>query len=177
MKTLPTIVFLLLSTSVHADVVKVTDAKTGTVELVKTRSFSLVKNADKKVYTKSDINRIVKLASIKNKVDEKLIHAVIKAESSYKKNAISKVGAAGLMQLIPATATRFGVTDRFDVKQNIDGGTKYLKFLLNTFKNTPLAVAGYNAGENAVIKYNYKIPNYPETKNYVKVVMENYTTE
>jgi soluble lytic murein transglycosylase-like protein len=177
MKTLSTIFFLLLSHSACADVVKVIDTKTGNIELVKTRSFSLAKNIDKKIYSKADINRFVKLASIKNKVDEKLIHAVIKAESSYRKNAISKVGAAGLMQLIPATATRFGVTDRFDVKQNIDGGTKYLKFLLNTFKNTPLALAGYNAGENAVIKYNYKIPNYPETKNYVKVVMENYVTE
>lgn len=176
MKTIAAITALLLSSSIHADVIKVKN-NNGSVGLVKTRTFKLAKHINKKMYSKDDINRFVKVAALKNNVEEKLIHAVIKAESSYKKDAISSAGAAGLMQLIPATATRFGVSDRFDAKQNIEGGTRYLQFLLTKFKNKQLAIAGYNAGENAVVKYNYQIPNYPETKNYVKVVMSNYIND
>jgi soluble lytic murein transglycosylase-like protein len=122
----------------------------------------------------ANINDIVALKAAENSVDEKLVHAVIKAESAYNPRAISPVGAAGLMQLMPDTAKRFGVVDRYDPEQNISGGTKYLRFLLDTFGDVKLAVAAYNAGENAVIKYGNKVPPYPETQNYVNKVLENY---
>ena len=85
-------------------------------------------------------------------------------------NAISSAGASGLMQLMPATAERFGVTDRADPKQNIKGGVAYLDWLLKEFKgDAVLALAGYNAGENAVKKHE-GVPPYAETQNYVKVI-------
>jgi soluble lytic murein transglycosylase-like protein len=127
-----------------------------------------------KVLTAQEINSYIHKASLKYNVDEKLIHAVIKTESTYRTKAVSKKGAVGLMQLMPATATRFGVSDRADAKQNIDGGVKFLKFLLDTFKDTKLAIAGYNAGEHAVMRHNNSIPPYPETKNYVGLVMAAY---
>ena len=106
-------------------------------------------------------------------VDPSLIKAVIKTESNFDPNAVSSKGACGLMQLIPETAERFSVTDIFDPRQNIYGGTEYLSYLLSLFKgDTELALAGYNAGENAVIKYNNQIPPYKETQNYVKKVMK-----
>lgn len=101
-----------------------------------------------------------------------LLHAVIEAESAYKANAISKVGAVGLMQLMPETAERFGVQDRYDPTQNMQGGAKYLNILLDLFKNDlRLALAAYNAGENAVIRHGYKIPPFPETQRYVEKVL------
>lgn len=104
-----------------------------------------------------------------------LLHAVIRAESAYDPNAVSHKGAVGLMQLMPATAKRYGVDDRHDPKQNLRGGASYLKDLLIQFNfDLKLAVAAYNAGENAVIRSGYKIPNYRETKNYVAKVMRFY---
>jgi soluble lytic murein transglycosylase-like protein len=115
---------------------------------------------------------LIAKAADRHQVDAKLLHAVIQAESSYNATAISSAGAMGLMQLMPETARRYGVTDRRDPDQNIDGGTRYLKHLLQLFdSNLNLAVAAYNAGENAVIKYNNTIPPYPETRNYVEVVL------
>jgi soluble lytic murein transglycosylase-like protein len=126
-------------------------------------------------YTKAHIAKIIRTAATKHHVEEKLLHAVIQTESSYDSDAISKVGAVGLMQLMPATAARFGVIDRTDPNQSIDGGTKYLKHLLTLFKgNKRLAIAGYNAGENAVIRHNRSIPPYPETIAYVSNVMTRY---
>ena len=127
-----------------------------------------------KIVTQKEINMLIHNAAIKYSVDEKLIHAVIKTESTYRPIAVSKKGAVGLMQLMPATASRFGVQDRSDVKQNIDGGVKFLSFLLKTFKNTELAIAGYNAGEHAIMRHNNSIPPYPETRNYVGLVMAAY---
>jgi soluble lytic murein transglycosylase-like protein len=95
-------------------------------------------------------------------------------ESSYNPYAISYKGAQGLMQLMPATARRFGVTNPFDPKQNIEGGVKYLKFLQDTFKDDRLAIAAYNAGEKAVAKYNNNVPPYPETVSYVARVGKKY---
>ncbi|MGR8981070.1 MAG: lytic transglycosylase domain-containing protein [Gammaproteobacteria bacterium] len=115
---------------------------------------------------------MVAQAAKKHQVDAKLLHAVIQAESSYNPTAVSPAGAVGLMQLMPATASRFGVYDRTDPYQNIDGGTRYLKHLLTMFdSNLPLAVAAYNAGENAVIRNHNTIPPYRETRNYVKDVL------
>jgi soluble lytic murein transglycosylase-like protein len=122
----------------------------------------------------ASINDIVTEKSRLYKVDANLIKAVIQAESAYNPKAVSKAGAVGLMQLMPETAKRFGVFNRLDVKQNIDGGVRYLKVLLDMFDNNiKLAVAGYNAGENAVINHGYKIPPYKETREYVKKVVAN----
>lgn len=104
-----------------------------------------------------------------------LLHAVITAESWYDADAVSRAGAVGLMQLMPATAARYGVQDRTDPTSNIDGGSRYLRDLLVMFKNDlKLAVAAYNAGENAVIRHGYRIPPYAETQDYVQKVLEFY---
>ena len=100
-------------------------------------------------------------------VDEAIVRAIIHAESAYNPNALSRVGAQGLMQLMPATARRFGVTNAFDAGQNIRGGVQYLAWLLKRFNgNLTLAAAGYNAGEGAVDKYK-GVPPYSETQRYV----------
>jgi len=103
-------------------------------------------------------------------VDEAVVRAIIHAESAFNPRAVSRVGAQGLMQLMPATAERFGVSDAFDAAQNIRGGVKYLAWLLKRFDgNVTLAAAGYNAGEGAVDKYD-GIPPYKETQRYVERV-------
>lgn len=100
-----------------------------------------------------------------------LLHAVIRAESSYNASAISRAGAVGLMQLMPGTAERYGVTDRYDPVENLRGGAYYLRDLLTLFNgDLRLALAGYNAGENAVIRNGYAIPPYAETIEYVRRV-------
>jgi len=100
-------------------------------------------------------------------VDEAIVRAIIHAESAYNPNALSRAGAQGLMQLMPATARRFGVSNAFDARQNIQGGVQYLAWLLKRFNNNlTLAAAGYNAGEGAVDKYN-GVPPYSETQRYV----------
>lgn len=109
-------------------------------------------------------------AAMTHGVDEALVRAVIHAESAYRVNARSHKGAQGLMQLIPATATRFGVTDAYDPGQNIAGGVQYLAWLLNRFNgDTRLATAGYNAGEGAVDRHG-GVPPYAETQVYVERV-------
>lgn len=114
-------------------------------------------------------------AARKYKLDPYLVHAVISAESAYNPKATSHAGAMGLMQLMPATAERFGVSNAYDPVANINGGTRYLRWLLNYFKgNINLALAGYNAGEGAVVKYKYKIPPYKETQTYVARVLKFY---
>ncbi|MCY7355286.1 MAG: lytic transglycosylase domain-containing protein [Lysobacter sp.] len=103
-------------------------------------------------------------------VDEAIVRAIIHAESAFNPNALSRVGAQGLMQLMPATARRFGVSNAFDAGQNIQGGVKYLAWLLKRFDgNLTLAAAGYNAGEGAVAKYK-GVPPYSETRRYVERV-------
>ena len=102
-----------------------------------------------------------------------LLHAVIRAESAYNPTAVSSAGAIGLMQLMPGTAARYKVADIYDPVENVRGGAQYLRFLLDMFDNDlRLALAGYNAGENAVVKYGNKIPPYPETQKYVRKVLQ-----
>ena len=104
-----------------------------------------------------------------------LLHAVITAESSYNPDAVSKAGAVGLMQLMPATAQRYGVRNRHDPAANLSGGTRYLRDLLQMFDDDlSLALAAYNAGENAVIRHGRKIPPYEETQTYVRRVLQYY---
>jgi hypothetical protein len=124
---------------------------------------------------KAQFNHLIAKAAAKHQVDEKLVHAVIQTESAYRADAISSAGAVGLMQLMPATASRFGVMDSNNPEQNIDGGTRYLKHLLEIFSNNlDLAIAAYNAGENSILRHNNSIPPYPETQNYVKQVLAIY---
>ncbi len=108
-------------------------------------------------------------------VPAELLHAVVRAESAYDPKALSKKGARGLMQLMPATARRYGVEDSWDAEQNLRGGASYLKDLLRMFdQDLELAVAAYNAGENAVKRYGNRIPPYDETRNYVRKVVKFY---
>jgi soluble lytic murein transglycosylase-like protein len=102
-----------------------------------------------------------------------LVDSVIQVESNYDPYAVSPKGAEGLMQLMPATARRFGVTNSFDPRQNIEAGVRYLKLLKNTFQDDRLAIAAYNAGEKAVATYG-DVPPYPETKSYVEKVGRKY---
>ena len=108
-------------------------------------------------------------------VDPYLIYCLMSQESSFMSGATSYKGAQGLMQLMPGTAARYGVTNPYDVAQNIKGGTRYLKDLLVMFNGrVDLALAGYNAGEGAVMKYGNTIPPYQETRNYVKLILKRY---
>jgi hypothetical protein len=121
------------------------------------------------------LDALVREAAARFGIDENLIRAIIKQESSGRVGAVSHKGARGLMQLMPATARRFGVTDIHDPRQNIMGGSEYLRFLLDRFRgDVRLALAGYNAGEGAVDKYR-GIPPYRETQDYVQKIMRNYT--
>jgi len=111
-------------------------------------------------------------------VPEALIHAVISIESAYDPNAVSRAGAVGLMQLMPATAKRYGVANRRDPSANLSAGTRYLRDLLLRFdSNVELALAGYNAGENAVEKFGKQIPPFTETQSYVRKVLKLYTQQ
>jgi len=110
-------------------------------------------------------------------IDPLLIYAQMHQESSFKLKATSYKGASGLMQLMPATARRLGVTNIYDPKQNIEGGVKYMRMLLNMFgQDVNLALAGYNAGEGAVMKYGNSIPPYTETREYVRRISARYSS-
>ena len=120
-------------------------------------------------------DQMISEAGEKHGVDPELIRLVIAQESGFKVSARSNKNAQGLMQLIPETAHRFGIKNPWDPRQNIEGGTRYLKWLLDRFDgNVKLALAGYNAGENTVKKYGNKIPPYKETRNYVKQITSAY---
>jgi|SRR5690625_3215734 len=121
-----------------------------------------------------EFNHIINEAAQRYNVDEKLIHAIIRAESNYNPNAKSNAGAAGLMQLMPNTARSLGVTDRYDIRQNIFGGTRYFsKMLMQHGGNLELALASYNAGPGNVKKYG-GVPPFKETQNYIQKVMKYY---
>ena len=124
--------------------------------------------------TRDEINNLISEYSAKNGLDEDFVKAVINQESGFNPKATSKCGAMGLMQLMPSTAQGLGVKNAYDAEQNIEGGTKYLKGLMDRFGNDKsLALAAYNAGPNAVKKYG-GIPPYTETQNYVKCVLSKY---
>lgn len=121
---------------------------------------------------RTELNRIVESAAARAAISPQLIHAVINAESRYQPAAVSPRGAIGLMQLLPTTARRFGAENPFDPGQNVAAGAAYLKWLMTFFDDDlELVLAGYNAGEQAVVKAGRKIPPYVETRAYVKKVM------
>jgi soluble lytic murein transglycosylase-like protein len=117
---------------------------------------------------------IIKKAAERHRIDRELVHLIIRAESNYDAFAISSAGAMGLMQLMPATARQYGVNNVFDPAQNIEGGVRYLRDLVRLYNGqTQRVLAAYNAGQEAVRKYN-GIPPYPETKNYIAGIMKTY---
>lgn len=125
-----------------------------------------------------ELDGFIQKAAKRYNVDPRLILEVMRQESGFRNRALSYKGAQGLMQLMPATAARFGVYQVYDPEENILGGTRYLRFLLDKFNgNVELALAGYNAGENAVIRYGFNIPPYRETRDYVRSISARYRSK
>jgi soluble lytic murein transglycosylase-like protein len=123
----------------------------------------------------AELITLIDTIAARHGVESSLVHSLIRAESNYNPIAISPRGAVGMMQLIPATAKRFGVNNAFDVTENVEGGVRYLKFLLSYYgDNYTKAIAAYNAGEGAVDRYN-GVPPYAETRTYVSRVASNLT--
>lgn len=134
--------------------------------IVTAKPFATRKAAEDAVRPRG-INETVEAIAATQSLPPQLVHSVIKVESNYNPLAVSRKGAQGLMQLMPETARRFGVENAFDPADNIQGGTRYLKYLLDLYKGDySLALAAYNAGEGAVEKYG-TVPPYPETLNYL----------
>ena len=126
-------------------------------------------------HNKREFSPTIRRIAKKYRLPNHLLHAIITVESAYDPDAKSHAGAQGLMQLMPATATRFGVSDPYNPQQNINGGSRYLKYLLKLFDNNlVLTLAAYNAGEHAVMKYGNRIPPYKETQQYVRKVLKYY---
>ena len=122
---------------------------------------------------REQLDEIVEQSAAAYGVDPLLVRSVMQVESNYNPNAVSPKGAMGLMQLMPSTARQLGVTNAFDVRQNIEGGVKFLRYLKSKFNDDRLVLAAYNAGEGAVKKHGW-IPPYPETIDYVYNVGKKY---
>jgi len=125
------------------------------------------------VASRTEVDEIVEKASAEHGVDPLLVRSVMQVESNFNPNAVSPKGAMGLMQLMPSTARQMGVTNAFDVRQNIEGGVRFLRYLKTKFQDDRLVLAAYNAGEGAVKKHGW-IPPYPETVEYVYKVGRKY---
>jgi soluble lytic murein transglycosylase-like protein len=141
------------------------------------RNHGLALNRSLNGFTTGDskVDAFIVESGLRNGVDPILLYAQMHQESSFKRGAISPKGARGLMQLMPFTAARFGVKNIFDPQQNIEGGARYMRFLLDHFDgDVALALAGYNAGEGAVMKYGRRIPPYRETQDYVRRISQRY---
>jgi len=123
-----------------------------------------------------DVDDYIVESGKRNQVDPLLLYSIMHQESSFKTRAMSYKGARGLMQLMPPTAMRFGVANIWDPKQNIEGGARYMRFLLDLFSgDVSLALAGYNAGEGAVMKFGFRVPPYAETQEYVRRISRRYS--
>jgi soluble lytic murein transglycosylase-like protein len=132
-------------------------------------------NARQYQLNKVRFSPMIDAVASRNQLNPELLHAVIRAESAYDPRAVSSAGAVGLMQLMPATAKRYGVRNRRDPVSNLDGGARYLSDLMQLFEhNVKLALAAYNAGENAVVEYGNRIPPFAETQRYVSKVLTYY---
>jgi soluble lytic murein transglycosylase-like protein len=124
-----------------------------------------------------DLEQVVREASSKNRLDPDFVSSVIRAESNFKTHAISKKGAQGLMQLMPATAAQLGVADAFDPKANVEAGTAHLSALLDLYNNDPIrALAAYNAGAHRVKQYN-GVPPYRETRDYINKIVRDFNAK
>jgi hypothetical protein len=124
----------------------------------------------------ANVDNFIVESGRRNEVDPLLLYAIMHQESTFKVRALSPKGARGLMQLMPPTAARFGVSNIWDPRQNIEGGARYMRFLLDLFSgDVRLALAGYNAGEGAVLKYGYEVPPYSETQEYVRRIGRRYS--
>ena len=142
------------------------------------RSMSMRMNTTLGQYTTGDarVDAFIVESGARNGVDPVLLYAQMHTESAFKRGAVSPKGASGLMQLMPGTARRFGVTNIFDPQQTIEGGARYMRYLLDFFGgDVSLALAGYNAGEGAVMKYGRRIPPYRETQEYVRRISLRYS--
>jgi soluble lytic murein transglycosylase-like protein len=149
---------------------------------VEPASDGLSKNSDRKdlqrithhPQDKGQVNRIIEKYADQYRLDPQLVHSIIASESGFNAGAVSRKGAQGLMQLMPGTASRLGVRNPMDPEENIRGGMAHLRTLLDTFNNDlPLSLAAYNAGENLVQRIR-RVPDYPETKAYVRTVTSRY---
>ena len=151
--------------------------KTNPVPKTLTRLTSMAISRSLDAFTTGDANvdSLIVESGTRNSVDPLLIYAIMHQESTFKQRAVSPKGARGLMQLMPETAARYGVTNIFNPRQNIEGGARYMHFLLDLFDgDVELALAGYNAGEGAVMKYGNRIPPYSETQEYVRRIGRRY---
>jgi hypothetical protein len=159
----------------HMTTVVRSDARTGRLVRSLVMEPPIVAFQDQKIVAVQDQNLKSMIDRIADEqgVESHLVHSVIRAESNYNANAVSPKGAQGIMQLIPSTARRFGVSNTFDAQENIQGGVRYLRYLLDYYQGDyAKAVAAYNAGESAVDKYN-GVPPFTETQNYVYQVARN----
>jgi soluble lytic murein transglycosylase-like protein len=182
------ILFLLIGVTAHADMYQsVTDdgtvlysniSRSGSNTVMKESAPALRhndKSTPNKNYRIGEFHRVAEEKAMKHNVDPKLVRAVISAESNWNPNAVSQKGAVGMMQLMPKTARDMGVGNPLNADENIEGGVKYLKYLLNKFRgNLSLALAAYNAGPSLVEKVG-GVPSIPETIKYVRQVMNEYS--
>ncbi|MCB6185205.1 lytic transglycosylase domain-containing protein [Leeia sp. TBRC 13508] len=150
------------------------DSEPLSVQQKVTPKTNFVPNAPGVEKRRKQFAKIVQKVAKETKISPSLLDAIITAESGYQPNAVSPRGALGMMQLMPVTAARYGVTDPLNAEQNIRGGAKYMRDLLKMFnQNLELAVAAYNAGEGSVIRAGYAVPKFKETQNYVPKVIGN----
>ena len=182
------IFFLLIGSTAHADMYQsVTKdgtvlysniSRSGSTATMKEKAPALkedAKVAQNKAHAICVFHHVAEEKAMKHNVDPKLVQAVISAESNWNPNAVSQKGAVGMMQLMPKTAREMGVGNSLNADENIEGGVKYLKYLLNKFRgNLALALAAYNAGPSLVEKVG-GVPSIPETIKYVRQVMNEYS--
>ena len=142
------------------------------IEAVTTDAGAAIAQVDTMSLAARPFAELIESVSVRHGIDPSLVHAVVEAESNYEPRAKSRVGARGLMQVMPATALDFGIRNLYDPQSNLEAGVQYLKFLLTRF-NLTQAIAAYNAGPAAVRKYG-GIPPFPETRNYVRKVLANF---
>jgi len=161
--------------SIQASPPEVAEPATKRAAAVSELAMTVSRSLDGFTTGDAKVDSFIVESSRRNRLDPVLIYAQMHQESSFKKRAVSNKGARGLMQLIPPTAARFGVSDIFDPRQNIEGGARYMRFLLDMFRgDVRLALAAYNAGEGAVLKYGRRVPPYRETQEYVRRITKRY---
>jgi soluble lytic murein transglycosylase len=177
--TLSGSVLLTVPSDSQAEIYQYIDAK-GTISLTNVpsdtryRRIDLHPNRLHPVLSEEELEPVIRRFSRQHQLHPALIRAIIKAESDFDPRAVSRAGAVGLMQLMPQTAVRLDVRDLYDPEDNIGGGTKYLRQLLDRFRgNLPLALAAYNAGERVVDRYR-TLPPIDETRHYVRKVLRYY---